>query len=54
MFFLSQNIQNTQNFVYLVRLHNRVAAWKQPVGVLPTITKCFDSFDGFVIKPSSV
>jgi len=35
----------------LKRLHNRVAAGKQPVGVLPTTLKRgFEGFAGFVIK----
>jgi hypothetical protein len=34
-----------------VRLHNRVADKKQPVGVLPTILKKgFEGFAGFVTK----
>ena len=33
------------------RLHNRVAAGKQPVGVLPTTIKnSFEGFAGFVTK----
>jgi hypothetical protein len=47
-----QNQQNNAKFQRKsVRLHNRVAAGKQPVGVLPTTRKRgFESFAGFVTK----
>jgi hypothetical protein len=35
---MSQNYQNQQNNVQVKRLHNRVVAGKQPVGVLSTTT----------------
>ena len=39
--FFEQNYQNLQNFLIIEkwRLHNRVAAGKQPVGMLPITRK---------------
>jgi len=46
-----KTLKTMQNFnIDGMRLGNRLAAGKEPVGDFPKLPKCFVGFEGFVIK----